>query len=91
MTEMKNGTGQATLQLPYALYERLSFVAGAENVTIPVLLERLVAMHRPLRALPTGTSQNATLLGEAVPYEEIHVWDRPHDDFMPLYSGDYAD
>ena len=91
MTEKKTVVSQATLQLPNALYERLNFLAGAENVTVPALIERLVAMHRPLRALPTAGTHGKTLLGEAVPHEEIHVWDRPHDDVLPLYSGDYAD
>jgi hypothetical protein len=91
MTDKMHAPAQATLHLPTALYERLNALAGSENVTVPVLIERLVAMHRPLRALPTAPSSNKTLLGEAIPHEEIHVWDRPHDDFMPLYSGDHAD
>lgn len=91
MTDKMHAPEQATLHLPTALHERLIVLAASENVTVPVLIERLVAMHRPRHALPTASPSNKMLLGEAIPHEEIHVWDRPNDDFMPLYSGDYAD
>jgi hypothetical protein len=56
-------------------------------VPLPVLIERMAASHR--RPLPSAGQ--GTILGEAVPHEEIHVWDRPHDDNYSMYVGDYAD
>jgi hypothetical protein len=81
---MKN---QATLELPANLYAQLTSLAEAEQVPVPVLIERMAATHR--RPLPAP--QGRTILGEAVAHEEIHVWDRPHDDSYSLYVGDYAD
>jgi hypothetical protein len=78
---------QATLELPVELYEQLSSLAEAEQVPVPVLIERMAASHH--RPLPTP--KKGTILGEAVPHEEIHVWDRPHDDSYSMYVGDYAD
>jgi hypothetical protein len=69
------------------LYEQLSSIAEAEQVPLPVLIERMAASHR--RPLPSAGQ--GTILGEAVPHEEIHVWDRPHDDNYSMYVGDYAD
>jgi hypothetical protein len=94
MPHMPNANGgknrmkdQATLELPVELYQQLSMLAEAEQVPVPVLIERLAASHRPV--LPTPS--HGTILGEAVPHEEIHVWDRPHDDSLSMYVGDYAD
>jgi hypothetical protein len=94
MPNMPNANGgnkrmndQAILELPIELYEQLSTLAEAEQVPLAVLLERMAASHR--RPLPTPG--NGTILGEAVPHEEIHVWDRPHDDSYSMYVGDYAD
>jgi hypothetical protein len=94
MPNMPNANGgknrmkdQATLELPVELYDQLSTLAKAEHVPVPVLIERLAASHR--RPLPTPS--HGTILGEAVPHEEIHVWDRPHDDNYSMYMGDYAD
>lgn len=78
---------QATLELPVDLYQQLSTLAEAEQVPVAVLIERLAASHR--RSLPAPSQ--GTILGEAVPHEEIHVWDRPHDDNYSMYMGDYAD
>jgi hypothetical protein len=78
---------QATLELPVDLYEQLSTLAEVEHVPVPVLIERLAASHR--RPLPAPS--HGTILGEAVAHEEIHVWDRPHDDNYSMYVGDYAD
>jgi hypothetical protein len=80
---------QTSLELPADLYERLTSIATAENVAVPTLLERMVGEHRPVRPVPVGLG--ATILGEAVGHEEIHVWDRPHDDSFAVYVGDYAD
>ena len=80
---------QTTIELPTDLYQRLTSIATAENVAVPTLIERMVAVHRPIRPIPS--TQGQTLLGEAVAHEEIHVWDRPHDDASALYAGDYAD
>jgi hypothetical protein len=94
MPSMPNANGgknrmndQATLKLPVDLYDELSTLAEAEQVPVPVLIERMAASHR--RTLPT--SNHGTILGEAVPHEEIHVWDRPADDTYSMYMGDYAD
>jgi hypothetical protein len=94
MPDMPNANGgirgmkdQATLELPVELYEQLSSIAEAEQVPLPVLIERMAASHR--RPLPSAGQ--GTILGEAVPHEEIHVWDRPHDDNYSMYVGDYAD
>jgi hypothetical protein len=85
--EDKKMMNQATLELPVDLYEQLADLAAAEQVPVPVLIERMAASHR--RPLPSHN--NGTILGEAVPHEEIHVWDRPHDDNYSMYMGDYAD
>ena len=77
----------ATLELPAALYAQLTTLAEAEQVPVPVLIERMAATHR--RPLPTAGQ--GTILGEAVPHEEIHVWDRYYDDTFMTYVGDYAD
>jgi hypothetical protein len=76
----------ATLELPAALCQQLTAMAEAEQVPVPVLIERMAAAHR--RPLPTP---QGTILGEAVPHEEIHVWDRYYDDTFMTYVGDYAD
>ena len=81
---MKSNT---TLELPVDLYEQLTSLAEAEQVPVPVLIERMAATHR--RPLPTAG--RGTILGEAVPHEEIHVWDRSYDDTYSAYMGDYAD
>lgn len=81
---MKNAT---TLELPVDLIQQLAALAEAEQVPVPVLIERMAASHR--RPLPTAA--RGTILGEAVPHEEIHVWDRPADDTYSMYVGDYAD
>lgn len=82
---------QATLELPKELVERLNAMAAAEQVPVATLLERMAAAeeHHPTPALIGGNG--GALLGEAVPHEEIHVWDRPHDDSYSMYVGDYAD
>lgn len=82
---------ESTLALPAELYQRLTALATAEEVAVPTLLERMMSehsMHRTpaYKPLPTGT-----ILGEAVPHEEIHVWDRLHDESFPAYMGDHAD
>jgi hypothetical protein len=77
----------ATLELPAALYQQLSAMAEAEQVPVPVLLERMAAA----RSRPLPTPGQGTILGEAVPHEEIHVWDRYYDDTFLTYIGDYAD
>jgi hypothetical protein len=94
MPNMPNANGgknrmndQATLELPVDLYDELSTLAEAEQVPVPVLIERMDASHR--RPLPAPNY--GTILGEAVPHEEIHVWDRPNDDTYSMYMGDYAD
>lgn len=81
---MKNNT---TLELPLDLYEQLTSLAEAEQVPVPVLLERMAATHR--RPLPSAG--RGTILGEAVPHEEIHVFDRSYDAAYSTYMGDYAD
>jgi len=81
---MKN---QTTLELPVDLYQQLASLAEAEQVPVPVLIERMAAGHR--RPLPTATP--GTILGEAVPHEEIHVWDRSYNGTYSMYVGDYAD
>mgnify|MGYP007037513588 FL=1 len=81
---MKDNT---TLELPVAVYEQLATLAEAEQVPVPVLIERMAATHR--RPLPTAGQ--GTILGEAVPHEEIHVWDRSYDNTYSTYMGDYAD
>lgn len=78
---------QTTLELPVDLYQHLASLAEAEQVAVPVLIERMAATHR--RPLPTAG--RGTILGEAVPHEEIHVWDRSYDDTYSMYVGDYAD
>ncbi len=78
---------QATLELPVDLYERLTALAEAESLPVPALIERMTASYR--RPLPKSSA--GTILGEAVPHEEIHVWDRPTDDSYSTYVGDYAD
>ena len=88
MEEIFTMKDHATLELPAALYQQLTAMAEAEQVAVPVLLERLAAAHR--RPLPLPPSQG-TILGEAVPHEEIHVWDRYYDDTFITYVGDYAD
>jgi hypothetical protein len=87
MKEKNRMNDHATLELPVHLYDELSTLAEAEQVPVSVLLERLAASHR--RPLPTPN--HGTILGEAVPHEEIHVWDRPYDDNYSMYMGDYAD
>lgn len=77
----------ATLELPAALYQQLASLAEEEQVPVPVLIERLAATRR--RPLPSAGK--GTILGEAVPHEEIHVWDRSYDDTYSMYMGDYAD
>lgn len=80
---------QTSLEVPADLYARLSSLATAENIAVPTLLERMVSEHRPARPVPNGNG--ATILGEAVAHEEIHVWDRAQDDAYMVYVGDYAD
>ena len=75
------------LELPAELYQRLASLAEAEEVPVPILIERMAAGHR--RPLPTAN--RGTILGEAVAHEEIHVWDRAYDDSYSFYVGDYAD
>ena len=87
MEEKNRMNDQASLELPVDLYDELSTLAEAEQVPVPVLIERMAASHR--RPLPTPNY--GTILGEAVPHEEIHVWDRPNDDTYSMYMGDYAD
>jgi hypothetical protein len=82
---------ETTLELPADLYQRLASLATAEEVAVPTLLERMVASHRTLRPAHYKPLPGGTILGEAVPHEEIHVWDRPHDEAFPAYLGDYAD
>lgn len=77
----------ATLELPAALYQQLASLAEAEQVPVPVLIERMAAAHR--RPLPSPNQ--GTILGEAVAHEEIHVWDRAYGDSYSMYVGDYAD
>lgn len=75
------------LEVPVALYEQLASLAEAEQVPVPVLIERMATNHR--RPLPTAN--HGTILGEAVAHEEIHVWDRSYDHTYSTYMGDYAD
>ena len=82
---------ETTLELPTDLYQRLTLLATAEEVALPTLLERMVASHRTLRPAQNKPLPGATILGEAVPHEEIHVWDRSLDEAYPAYMGDYAD
>ena len=79
------------LELPIDLFQRLTALANAEQVAIPILLERMVASHRTPRPVLIQSLPGGTILGEAIAHEEIHVWDRPHDDAFPAYMGDYAD
>ena len=81
---------QTVLELPTDLYQQLTTLATAENVAVPTLIERMVSGRRPVRPLPSS-AQGPTILGEAIAHEEIHVWDRPHDDGFAVYVGDYAD
>ena len=82
---------QAVLELPEELYQRLASLAASEQISVQALLERLVAAYRPLRRPGNPAQATGTLLGEAVAHEEIHVWDRSHDDFLQTYVGDLSD
>lgn len=82
---------ESVLELPTDLFQRLTSLANAEQVAVPTLLERMVASHRTPRPVLSMQVTGGTILGEAVAHEEIHVWDRAHDDAFPAYMGDYAD
>jgi len=82
---------ETTLELPADLYQRLTSLASAEQIAVPTLLERMVASHRTPRPVLSRPLPGGTILGEAVAHEEIHVWDRTHDNAFPAYMGDYAD